>query len=299
MKLIKPSYNIIEQQPGLLGIYKQIERAGRICYKSEDKITDDSAEVFVQKMVDSKHYAMLEHGTVYLEIQHTSPIHDNNYFKAMDLFVFYTRNPYSKVVTKTWNNYKMYYYITTNLRVIIENNRDSDLQYLCKSTEYHEKRHTVHFIADAGVMREFFRHRVFSMAQESTRYCDYSRGKFNSELTFIIPPWCNIEESTNMETSRVPEHIFESGSFENKFFLNCMYVEESYKELISLGYKPQQARFVLPLSIKAEGIMTGFASDWNHFFSLRAIGTTGAPHPQAKELAEPLMGEFKQKGYIK
>ncbi len=169
MKLIKPSFEIIEQSPGLLGIYKQIEQAGRICYKSEDKITDDSAEAFVQKMVDSKHYAMLEHGTVYLEVQHTSPIHDNNYFRAMDLFVFYTRNPYSKVVSKTWDNYKMHYYITTNLRVIIENNRDSDLQYICKSTEYHEKRHTVHFIADAGVMREFFRHRAFSLAQESTR----------------------------------------------------------------------------------------------------------------------------------
>lgn len=299
MRLIKPSYNIIEQQPGLLGIYKQIEYAGRICYKSHNKITEDSAEAFVQKMVDSKHGGILEHGTVYLEVQHTSPIHDNNYFRAMDLFIFYTRNPYSKVVTKTWDNYKMHYYITTNLRVIIENNRDSDLQYLCKPTEYHEKRHTVHFVADIGTMREFFRHRVFSLAQESTRYCDYSRERFNNELTFIIPPWCNIEDNMNMETSKIPEYIWEPGSFENKFFLNCMYAEESYKELISLGYKPQQARFVLPLSTKAEGIMTGFVSDWEHFFSLRVIGTTGAPHPQAKELAEPLMGEFKQRGYVK
>lgn len=298
MKLIKPSFEIIEQSPGLLGMYKQIEQAGRICYKSEDKITDDSAEAFVQKMADSKHYAMLEHGTVYLEISHTSPIHDNEYFKAMGLYVFYKRNSYSKVVEKSEDYYKIHYYITTNYRVIVENNRLEDLQYLCKPTEYHEKRHAVHFIADAGVMREFFRHRVFSLAQESTRYCNYSRGRFNSELTFIIPPWCNIEDNINMETSRIPEHIFEPGSFENKFFLNCMYAEESYKELISLGYKPQQARFVLPLSIKAEGIMTGFASDWQHFCDLRAIGTTGAPHPQAKELAEPLMNEFINRKYI-
>lgn len=298
MKLIKPSYNIIEQQSGLLGIYKQIEYAGRICYKSHDKITDDSAEAFVQKMVDSKHYAMLEHGTVYLHIQHTSPLHDINYLKAMDAVHRYSLNKYSKVVKQTDDYYLINHYIITNFRVIMENGWDDDMKYLCEPTEYHEKRHAVHFIADAGVMREFFRHRVFSLAQESTRYCDYSRERFNSELTFIIPPWCNIEDNINMETSRIPEHIFEPGSFENKFFLNCMYAEESYKELISLGYKSQQARFVLPLSIKAEGIMTGFASDWQNFFNLRAIGTTGAPHPQAKELAEPLMNEFINRKYI-
>ena len=298
MRLIKPSYNIIEQQPGLIGIYKQIEKAGRICYKSEDKITEDSSEAFVQKMVDSKHYAMLEHGTVYLKIEKCSPIKDMGYFRKMVTIRRYKNNKYSKVVEYTEDYYGHIYYITTNFRVIIENGWDDDIKYLCEPTEYHEKRHAVHFITDAGVMREFFRHRVFSMAQESTRYCNYSKGRFNSELTFIIPPWCNIDDNMNMETSRIPKHIWEPGSFENKFFLNCMYAEESYKELISLGYKPQQARFVLPLSIKAEGIMTGFASDWEHFFSLRAISTTGAPHPQAKELAEPLMMEFKQKEYI-
>jgi thymidylate synthase (FAD) len=87
-------------------------------------------------------------------------------------------------------------------------------------------------------------------------------------------------------------------SFENRFFYNCVCAEASYNKLISLGYKPQQARVVLPLSVKAEGIMTGFASDWRHFFDLRAIGTTGAPHPQAKELAEPLMNEFINRKYI-
>ena len=298
MKLIKPSYNIIEQQPGLLGIYKQIERAGRICYKSEDKITDDSAEAFVQKMVDSKHYAMLEHGTVYLHMEFSSK---KEYFDS-ELTLKYSENPFSKILRVRDNPNdrlgKQHAYVITNLRVLWENGWMDDLKYICEPTEYHERRHTVHFIADAGVMREFFRHRAFSLAQESTRYCDYSKGRFNSELTFIIPPWCNIEDNINMETSRIPEYLFEPSSFENKFFLNCMYAEESYKELISLGYKPQQARFVLPLSIKAEGIMTGFASDWNHFFDLRAIGTTGAPHPQAKELAEPLMQEFKQKRYI-
>ena len=169
MKLIKPSFFIKEQEKGLIGIYKQVEYAGRICYKSHDKITDDSAEAFVQKMVDSKHYAMLEHGTVYLHIQHTSPLHDIDYLKAMDAVHRYSLNKYSKVVKQTDDYYLINHYITTNFRVIIENGWDDDMKYLCEPTEHHEKRYAVHFIADAGVMREFFRHRAFSLAQESTR----------------------------------------------------------------------------------------------------------------------------------
>ena len=298
MKLIKPSFEIIEQSPGLLGIYKQIEQAGRICYKSEDKITDDSSEAFVQKMVDSNHTAMLEHGTVYLKISHTSPIHDTEYFKAVGLYVFYKRNSYSKVVEKSEDYYKIHYYITTNYRVIVENNRFEDLQYLCEPTEYHEKRYTVKYICDRGVSHEFVRHRVFSFAQESTRYCNYSKNKFGNELTFIIPPWCNIPENLDTKELLKLEEMIAMNSFENRFFYNCICAESSYNELISLGYKPQQARVVLPLSIKSEIIMTGFASDWRHFCDLRAIGTTGAPHPQAKELAEPLMNEFINRKYI-
>jgi thymidylate synthase (FAD) len=325
MKLIKPSFEIIEQQVGLIGIYKQIELAGRICYKSEDKITDDSSEAFVQKMVDSKHYAMLEHGTVYLKISHTSPIHDNEYFKAVGLYVFYKRNSYSKVVEKSEDYYKIHYYITTNYRVIVENNRLDDLQYLCEPTEYHERRHAVHFTADAGVMREFFRHRVFSMAQESTRYCNYSKAKFDENITCIIPYWSNLKEGYygyECETS-VDIHggipVIKEGYLyskrpittekeankakfindSNTSFINSLTTAECcYFKLLESGWKPQQARNVLPLAIKAEGIMTGFASDWRHFCDLRAIGTTGAPHPQAKELAEPLMDEFINRKYI-
>ena len=169
MKIIKPSFEIIEQQAGLLGIYKQIERAGRICYKSEDKITDDSAEAFVQKMVDSKHFAMCEHGTVYLHIKRQSPIHDINYFKSMDIVKKYSENKYSKLVKYIDPNGLVNYYITSNLRVLLENGWLDDLQYLCEPTEHHEKRYTVKYTCDRGVSHEFVRHRVFSFAQESTR----------------------------------------------------------------------------------------------------------------------------------
>ena len=121
MRLVKASFEIIKQKPGLLGVYKQIELAGRTCYKSEDKITENSSEAFVDKMYKSNHTAMLEHGTVYLKIEKCSPIKDMDYFRKMDIIRRYKNNKYSKVVEYTKNNYGHIYYITTNYRVITEN----------------------------------------------------------------------------------------------------------------------------------------------------------------------------------
>lgn len=296
MRLIKASYQILDQEPGIEGVYKAIERAGRVCYKSEDNITETSAKEFVDRMIKSLHHAVLEHGTVYMFV----PFIEGNVLYR--IATKYFNNAYSKVVIRNEDLFldKNGYYITTNYRTLINNEWLDDLQYLCEPTEYHEKRYTVKFIADAGVMREFFRHRVFSMAQESTRYCNYSKGKFNSELTFIIPPWSKIPENLDTKELIKLEEMLPINSFENRFFYNCVCAESAYLELINLGYKPQQARCVLPLSIKAEGIMTGFASDWKHFFNLRTsfIAETGTPHPQASELADPLYLEFKDKGWI-
>ena len=159
MKLIKPSYEILEQSPGLKGIYKAIEVAGRTCYKSLNKITDDSAEGFVNRMINSKHYAMLEHGTVYLKIKST--IITNELLRTEDFKAIseYKRNPYSKVVDTGG-----YAYITTNMRVLQENGWLNDLKYLCEPTEYHERRVTVRFTTSNGIMREFTRHKDFCVA---------------------------------------------------------------------------------------------------------------------------------------
>ena len=154
MRLIKPNLEILEQQPGLDGIYKQIELAGRTCYKSEDKITEDSAKAFVDRMIASGHGAMLEHGTVYLTIPHKSVISK------------YTTNKYSKVCYDDTHKTE---YITTNYRVLVENNWLEDLQYICEPTEYHEKRITVKWTLDRVTGESFLRHRVFSFAMESTR----------------------------------------------------------------------------------------------------------------------------------
>lgn len=294
MKLIKPSFEIWEQPSGLEGVYKQIERAGRICYKSEDKITEDSAKSFIDRMTKSGHGAMLEHGTVYLKVF--------NVIENSELIDRYKSNKYSVVKegTEVYNCHGDILYgsckcITTNYRVLVENGWLDDLKYIYKPTKFHEKRITVHFVCDRGVSHEFVRHRVMSFAQESTRYCNYSKDKFGNELTFIQPCWLDDERLKLYG----PYHtVIRDKSLESIFIASLNNAEKDYIDLIDLGWKPQEARAVLPNSLKTELVVTGFVSDWNHFFDLRARGTTGAPHPQAKELAEPLMKEFIARKYI-
>ena len=158
MRLIKPSYSIIEQPPGLEGVYKQIEIAGRTCYKSENNITEDSAKGFVDRMIKSGHGAMLEHGTVYLyKYVKTDVLED---ITARH----YNKDPYSNLHILSDSTGESHVYITTNYRVLVEHNWLDDLQYLCKPTEYHEKRVTVRFITDQGILREFTRHKILCVA---------------------------------------------------------------------------------------------------------------------------------------
>lgn len=163
MKLVKPSFEIWEQPSGLVGIYKQIERCGRVCYKSSNKITEDSAKPFVDRMIKSGHGAMLEHGTVYLKVPY-SEAHSILPVDSDWVVDNYCSNPYSIVKGDGED-----YYITSNYRVLVENGWLDDLKYSCEPTEYHERRVCVHFVCDRGVSHEFVRHRVMSFAQESTR----------------------------------------------------------------------------------------------------------------------------------
>lgn len=277
MKLIKPSFEIWDQPAGLEGVYKQIEKVGRVCYKSEDKITEDSAKPFVDRMIKSGHGAMLEHGTVYLVVPfdtHIGKYRGNKYSAIRDI----AKNDWSAV--------------TTNLRVLVENGWLDDLQYLCEPTEFHEKRVTVKFICDRGVSHEFVRHRVMSFAQESTRYCNYSKDKFGNEITFIKP--CFLDDSKLALYG--PYHtVIRDKSPESIFIASLNNAEKDYIDLIDLGWKPQEARAVLPNALKTELVMTGFASDWKHFFELRCASNA---HPQAQELAIPLKEEFVKRGYF-
>lgn len=295
MRLIKPSFEIWAQEEGLEGVYKQIERAGRVCYKSEDKITDTSAKDFVDRMIKSGHGAMLEHGTVYL-ILPVGYVQGGYGLEESTVTKKYRENSYSKVTYQDFGDSQRAY-VTTNYRVIIENDWLMDLDYQCEPTEFHEKRVTVKFVCDRGVSHEFVRHRAFSFAQESTRYCNYSKDKFNNCVTYILPNWCTNVNTEDYE--RNPKLMYNANGTltdnEISFLCGLYDNEERYLELLENGWKPQKARAVLPNSLKTELVMTGFAKDWEHFFKLRDAGSA---HPQARELAQPLHEEFIERNYI-
>ncbi len=301
MILIKPSFEIIEQESGFEGVLKQIEKVGRTCYKSEDKIKEGSAKKFVDMLTTNCHGAMLEHGTVYLDLPYS--LFDT--MRHEGLADKYLNNKYSVCVPYT------YYFeegdvvginklaVTTNYRVLVENGWLDDLKYQCEPTKHHKKRITVKFVCDRGVSHEFVRHRVFSFAQESTRYCNYSKDKFGNAITFIAPCWLNEDDIEIYEKhisgdsfyKPLPSKITCAGVFYHTL-LEC---EEAYFILLENGWKPQEARAVLPNSLKTELVMTGFIEDWKHFFELRC---DTAAHPQARELAIPLQNYFKENGYI-
>ena len=308
MKLIKPRFEIIEPTGYTIDdIYKSIELAGRVSHKSEDKITETSAKDFVGRMLNMKHLAVCEFGTIYLHIDYHNP----SFGKIIDK---YNNNQYSKCIID--NVFPNKAYISSNYRVLVENNWLDDLKYLCKPTKYHHKRYTVKFICDRGVTHEFVRHRPFSFMQESTRYCNYSKGKFNNELTFIIPEWLDIEEQhykydysfvdqkwmgpNNTEVSYqwldTNGHVWYPDTDEHLFLESLSDSEEIYFKLLEQGWKPQQARAILPNALKTELYMCGFAEDWKHFFKLR--DDKQHAHPQAYELAHPLHEEFIKRGYL-
>lgn len=298
MKLIKSAYEIIPQGPGEEGIYKIIELVGRVCHKSEDKITKDSFKTFVKMLESKQHLSVFEHGTVYLKLE-DAYLNPNNVgiSYSNSLIARYVNNPCSKVVLKYKSAFEADVYITTNYRVLVDSGYISDLSLLCNPTEYHEKRVTVRFICDRGVSHEFVRHRVFSFVQESTRYCNYSKDKFSNELTFIIPSWLNIPETEYGTLHNPKEAQFKKyiDPIEGEFINHLVNAEFKYLYLLKLDLTPEKARQVLPNALKTELVMTGFVSDWEHFFKLRCAE---AAHPDARALAIPLQKEFKGNGWI-
>lgn len=268
MKLINQSYEICKTHGYTLqDVYKDIERAARISYKSEDKITEDSAEKMVQRLISMKHYSPLEFGTIYLKIT-LDPI--RNIYNALK----YENNPFSAItIAKDSTRY-----ITTNYRVIIENHWEDDLQYMCAPTKYHQRRTTVKFITNRAVSHELVRHRSMSFMQESQRYVAYDKDKFGNELTFIKPAWKQpeLDEQTN-------ETVLTHQLFAN--------IEDTYMKLRSLGLTPQQARIVLPNATKTELYMCGFDKDWEHFFDLRDKTHVD---PQMYDLVHPLHEDYEK-----
>lgn len=315
MRFIDSNVEIIEQEPGLLGIYKQIEKAARLSYKSEDKITEVSAKSMVETLVKNKHFACLEHGTIYLKITFDMSAVGSYHYSGIDKYV---KNPYSRVIFDNGCDFRTAY-ITTNARVLVENDWLDDLQYMCEPTEYHAKRICAKFTTSIGITRELIRHRRFSFMNESTRFCNYSKGKFGSELTFVIPEWIYDVQSELSRDVRWPtyekktdlleltgQNLIDALSCEDRgvaAWVDCLErIEVDYMYLTQVDehylLKAQEARGILPMDTKSEIIMTGFVEDWIHFFRLRSyIAATGKPHPDIQKLADMLMQEFIDNGY--
>ena len=253
--------------------YSTIEQFDEENFEDSPYYENLTAEDFVNRLVESKHGAMLEHGTVYMQIDTFLDIPED---KKLDKRVHqYDSNRFTKVNSMYIGQGCWRYYITTNLRVLVENDWLDDLKYVCKPTEFHAKRVMVRFICDRGVSHEIVRHRTMSFAQESTRYCNYSKNKFGQELTFIEPAW----EFPSSDIINIKER-FEAILGE---------AEANYMELITLGLKPQEARAVLPNALKTEIVVTAFIEDWKHFFELRC---DSAAHPDIRKLALDLQKQF-------
>ena len=268
MKLTTQSAKVISiGESNYNDMCKIIELAGRTCYKSIDRITDNSALEFVERMKKSKHYSTLEHGTMYLYFEVPE---DNQIIK------FFKQNKYS--IVKIIEDIA---FVTTNYRVIVENFNDDEQKKLIArmqlySSEF-EKRTTIVMTTNLQVAAEYCRHRSFSFNQESTRYCNYSKGKFDNELTFIDP------------RSAFPRFYYNENDCFTVWTQTNQTIENNYLNLASKGCIAQECAQILPKDLKTELVMTGTSKDWNHFMNLRYYGKTGAPHPQAKELAIKIM----------
>lgn len=278
MKLIKQSFEILEQKDfSLIGIKKFIERCGRVCYKSEDRITDTSYEKFVNMLVKRDHARPLEFGTVHLQM------YISDFHKLRDTLC----------INNMWNDQWIKYhyagnltYVTTNYRyylVIIKVFPSAENDFDPQNDELYPKRYTVHFITSRGIMDEFRTHVGLSHLAESSRYCSYDKNRFGNELTFIIPNWVNTNcPNKEQEGPSVASIEWSTAMLE---------AEASYMNLIKMGCTAQEAREVLPLSIKSELISCGFEDVWSNFFKRRDAPDA---HPMAQEIAKPMHEKFNE-----
>lgn len=255
MNIIQASVEKYTQGPGIEGIFKQVERCGRVCYKSEKNIKEGSAEAFTKRLINSGHGAMLEHGAVYLRI----PVeHDKEYSEQLSKII---GSKYSIVHMSA-----MAYYVSTNLRVLVETGEHWEAilnAYLVDLDLYHEEKFTAHFIISRGIANEFVRHRVFSFAQESTRWVNYKEG-----LEVILPQWADPEDEVLKDEFDIWAKAMQDA-------------ELAYKGLKG-SLKAGDARGVLPLDLKTELVMTGTKDQWEEFFKLRLAKDA---HPDARYIA--------------
>lgn len=265
MKLINPSVEILPQIITIDDAYSAIEIAGRNCYKSENKITETSKYDFVEMIKTKNHLSVLEFGIVYLYIP-DSP----EYFTLIEYFRY---NKYSIVYSANG-----YCNITTNMRVIFENNLLERIEkFICNKRFVHEDHISFRIICSRYISHALVRHRNFSFAQESTRFCNYSKDKFNNVLTFIKPFWFD-DADTNLK----------------KLIIDMMDIsEQAYLQSIEkTKLKPEEARDFLLGNLKTEIIMSGTVSNWYEFINKRI---TPVNSPEMIELVKLIKKQINEK----
>lgn len=297
MIITNPSFEFIAEQDPL----KKIELCGRVCYKSENKITAESAESFVKSIIKRGHESVLEHCNIVMKVDFDdlklfesicngmrirgySPMLRHNgyntisgnvrmwreFIQAMNSYNCFSFEPLTLLRGVLFDDVNITPFCGTTARLVPNDSLQEDDGIFNVKTE------TVRFIVDRGLSHEIVRHRMASYSQESTRYCNYSNDKFENQITFIEPLFWG-RDSTLYKI----------------WLTGCLNAEASYFELLDNGARPQEARSVLPNSLKTELIMTATIESWRHFFDMRACDT--AAHPQMREVAVPLLEEFKKK----
>lgn len=318
MKIIHPSVEYWSQANTLDSIWEHAARCARVCYQSQPIKKGESAKDFLLRTITkngfkkdkSSHMSVFEHATIYLRITNA----EGSFF---DIKRKYINNMYSKVNIKLYeddlSNRGIAFseaFITTNLRVLVENGWIDDLKFITDDISNHVKRYTFSFITNLGVSRELNRHRCHSISEESTRYCNYSKDKFGNGLTFIIPEWLDLEEcnidDTDKDFIHLPNQYRFDGTLANlvdgdknltvegEWLAANVRAQIHYLNLLKKGWKPQQAREVLPLSLKTQVVHTAFEDDWKDFIALRSNGISGAPHPNIKVLADKVKELIEQ-----
>lgn len=249
-----------------------IERAARACYASESGAV--SSGDFVKRLISTGHHTPLEFGVIYLIVNKEDALKNK-------IVEFYEGNKFSTVVTRIvladdGESKKVtdLFYVTTNYRVIIENNRQFDLQFMHEPNfNYHVPYAVFKVRTSIGVAREMNRYRLNSICERSTRYCNYSKDKFGNELTFMQKNWVTTLEPGKMNAK------------EQCFYDCCQLAEKNYMKMIEEGCTPQEARSVLPLATMTEVIYSGPLSSWKHFLDQRYHELTGKAHPECKKVA--------------
>lgn len=289
MRLINQSYEICNQTDfSISGIYKHIEKCTRVAYKSEDKITEDSAISFVNKLLNMKHLAPMEFGTIHFKMPITL------------LKTFAEDLRYHNLYNMEWLKCKAadnYTYFTTNYRhwLVMLDKVDYLKDYFTEEdNKYYPKRYTVKLITSRTVSHEVVRHRTMSFIQESQRFVNYSKAKFNNEVTFIKPCWLDLKEGTYTEKD-YRDDFYTNNSAEHDLMIHLLTAEAIYFKLLKKDWKPQQARVVLPNSTKTELYMCGFKEAFEHFFELR---DNKIVDPQMYDLAHPMHQEFINNKYL-